>query len=60
MVVFVRALDIVAVIPLYLVYLPCLFLVQSGRVDLEQEELFGDLWVVLCGTQADNAPVPSV
>ena len=35
--------------PLYLVYLPCLFLVQSGRVDLEQEELFGDLWVVVCG-----------
>jgi len=33
--------------PRYLVYLPCLFLVQSGRVDLEQEEIFGDLWVVM-------------
>ncbi|HJJ31063.1 MAG TPA: segregation/condensation protein A [Methanocorpusculum sp.] len=38
--------------PIYLVYLPCLFLVQSGRVDMEQEELFGDLWVVL-----NSAPV---
>ena len=46
--------------PLYLVYLPCLFLVQSGRVDLEQEELFGDLWVVLCGTKAENTSVPTV
>ena len=41
--------------PLYLVYLPCLFLVQSGRVDLEQEELFGDLWVVLSGALSPEA-----
>lgn len=41
--------------PLYLVYLPCLFLVQSGRVDLEQEELFGDLWVVLSGALLPEA-----
>lgn len=33
--------------PLYLVYLPCLFLAQGGRVEIEQEELFGDLWVVI-------------
>lgn len=33
--------------PLYFVYLPCLFLVQSGQVDLEQDEFFGDLWVVM-------------
>jgi len=33
--------------PLYLVFLPCLFLVQSGRIDLEQDEIYGDLWVVL-------------
>ncbi len=33
--------------PLYMVYLPCLFLAQNGRVDIEQEELFGDLWVVI-------------
>ncbi|HJJ44005.1 MAG TPA: ScpA family protein [Methanocorpusculum sp.] len=33
--------------PLYFVYLPCLFLVQSGWVDLEQDEFFSDLWVVI-------------
>lgn len=32
--------------PVYMVYLPCLFLVQSGLVELEQDEFFGDLWVV--------------
>ena len=45
--------------PMYLVYLPCLFLVQSGRIDIEQEEIFGDLWVVLSGSPAEpvNAKV---
>lgn len=38
--------------PVYLVYLPCLFLVQSGRIDLEQDEIYGDLWVVLSDTPA--------
>jgi len=33
--------------PVFFVYLPCLFLVQSGRIDLEQDEFFGDLWVVI-------------
>ena len=33
--------------PKYLVYLPCLFLAQNGLVDLEQEILFGDIWVVV-------------
>jgi len=41
--------------PRYLVYLPCLFLVQSGRVDLEQEEIFGDIWVVM----ASGSPATS-
>jgi len=42
--------------PKYLVYLPCLFLVQSGRVDLEQEEMFGDIWVVMTnGSTKANA-----
>ncbi|HJJ48391.1 MAG TPA: ScpA family protein [Methanocorpusculum sp.] len=36
--------------PMYMVYLPCLFLVQGGFVDLEQDEFFGDLWVVFLGS----------
>lgn len=40
--------------PMYMVYLPCLFLVQSGQVDLEQDELFGDLWVVLSGSPGEE------
>ncbi|MDO5845653.1 MAG: segregation/condensation protein A [Methanocorpusculum sp.] len=40
--------------PQYLVYLPCLFLVQSGLVDLEQDEIFGDLWVVITGAGAET------
>ena len=46
--------------PLYLVYLPCLFLVQSGRIDLEQDEFYGDLWVVLCDGPALSALVSDV
>ncbi|HJJ27865.1 MAG TPA: ScpA family protein [Methanocorpusculum sp.] len=42
--------------PMYMVYLPCLFLVQGGQVDLEQDELFGDLWVVLLSDAAGAAP----
>jgi segregation and condensation protein A len=44
--------------PLYFVYLPCLFLVQDGRVDLEQDEFFGDLWVVMydgCAEKVEKA-----
>lgn len=42
--------------PKYLVYLPCLFLVQNGRVDLEQEEIYGDIWVVItCDCTTANA-----
>ena len=41
--------------PLYFVYLPCLFLVQSGRVDLEQDEFFGDLWVVISDGFAEKS-----
>ena len=37
--------------PLYMVYLPCLFLAQGGRVEIEQEEIFGDLWVVVTGSE---------
>lgn len=33
--------------PLYQVYIPCLFLMLDGLVDLEQNEFFGDLWVVI-------------
>ncbi|MDO5844255.1 MAG: ScpA family protein [Methanocorpusculum sp.] len=40
--------------PLYLVYLPCLFLVQSGLVDLEQDEIFGDLWVVMLSADSEK------
>lgn len=38
--------------PIYLVYLPCLFLVQSGRIDFEQDNLYGDLLVVLIESSA--------
>ncbi len=38
--------------PVYQVFLPCLFLVQSGRIDLEQDEMYGDMWVVLCDPPA--------
>lgn len=41
--------------PQYLVYLPCLFLVQSGLVDLEQDEIFGDLWVVITGAGPETS-----
>ena len=42
--------------PKYLVYLPCLFLVQNGLVDIEQEIIFGDLWVVVTnGCAASNS-----
>lgn len=42
--------------PKYLIYLPCLFLVQNGLVDLEQEIIFGDLWVVVTnGNTASNS-----
>lgn len=34
-------------LPLYQVYIPCLFLMLDGLVDLEQDEFFGDLWVVI-------------
>ena len=33
--------------PLYQVYIPCLFLMLEGLVVLEQDEFFGDLWVVI-------------
>lgn len=33
--------------PLYQVYIPCLYLMLDGLVDLEQDEFFGDLWVVI-------------
>ncbi|MDR3101948.1 MAG: segregation/condensation protein A [Methanocalculaceae archaeon] len=33
--------------PLYQVYIPCLFLMQDGLVELEQNEFFGDLLVVI-------------
>lgn len=41
--------------PMYMVYLPCLFLVQSGLVDLEQDEMFGDLWVVMLSAGAEKS-----
>ncbi|MDU9375430.1 hypothetical protein McpSp1_00020 [Methanocorpusculaceae archaeon Sp1] len=43
--------------PLYQVYIPCLFLMLEGLVDLEQDEFFGDLWVVIsdgCTTKSDE------
>ncbi len=43
--------------PLYQVYIPCLFLMLDGLVDLEQDEFFGDLWVVIsdgCTTKSDE------
>ena len=40
--------------PLYMVYLPCLFLAQGGRVEIEQEEIFGDLWVVVTGDGGES------
>jgi segregation and condensation protein A len=33
--------------PLYQVYIPCLFLMLDGLVNLEQDECFGDLWVMI-------------
>lgn len=44
--------------PLYQVYIPCLFLMLDGLVDLEQDEFFGDLWVVIsdgCSTKSEEA-----
>ncbi len=41
--------------PLYFVYLPCLFLVQGGWIDLEQDEFFGDLWVVISDGFAEKS-----
>lgn len=43
--------------PLYQVYIPCLFLMLEGMVDLEQDEFFGDLWVVIsdgCTTRSEE------
>lgn len=42
---------------LYQVYIPCLFLMLDGLVDLEQDEFFGDLWVVIsdgCTTKSEE------
>jgi segregation and condensation protein A len=33
-------------LPLYQVYISCLYLMLDGLVDLEQDEFFGDLWVM--------------
>jgi segregation and condensation protein A len=33
--------------PLYQVYIPCLFLMLDGLIDMEQDEFFGDLWVMV-------------
>lgn len=45
----VSLFEIVATLqwPLYQVYIPCLFLMLEGMVELEQDEFFGDLWVVI-------------
>jgi len=43
--------------PLYQVYIPCLFLVLDGLIDLEQDEFFDDLWVVIhngCSTKSEE------
>jgi segregation and condensation protein A len=41
--------------PLYQVYIPCLFLMLEGMVELEQDEFFGDLWVVIYdGSSEEN------
>lgn len=43
--------------PLYQVYIPCLFLMLDGFVELEQDEFFGDLWVVIsdgCSTKSEE------
>ena len=44
--------------PLYQVYIPCLFLMLDGFVELEQDEFFGDLWIVIsdgCSTKSEEA-----
>lgn len=46
-------------VPIYMVYLPCLFLVQDGFVDLEQDEVFGDLWVVVIEDLNEGKPILS-
>jgi segregation and condensation protein A len=33
--------------PLYQVYIPCLFLMLDGLINLEQDEFFGELWVMV-------------